>query len=331
MEGREGVGKAVDAKMKDELKTLCGTALFDEPLSRHTSVRIGGPSDALVYPKTIEEVAAVAKFCRANDLPLFLLGAGSNLLIRDKGMRGVVMSLSQGFGRIEILTQEKDEVILSAEAGVGLPRLVDFAAEEGFGGLEVLSGIPGNVGGALVMNAGTQDGDISQTVMSVTFVEPNKKGEAPVKTWDKEDIGYAYRESHFPRGAILLSARFKLTPTSSEKIRGKIQKYREYRLQTQPLNVPSLGSVFKNPVGAGFSRPGAKTAPLHAAKLIEDTGLKDVRVGRARISAKHANWIVNEGGATARDVLALIGLIKDKVKEKFGVTLETEVRVVGEE
>jgi len=311
----------MDENLKQQLQSLCAGALFNEPLSRYTTVRIGGPADSLVYPKTIDEVAAVAKLCRANDLPLLVLGAGSNLLVRDKGIRGVVMSLSQGFGKIEVERQEKDEVIVYAEAGVGLPRLVDYAAEEGFGGLEVLSGIPGNVGGALVMNAGTQDGDISQSVLNVTFLEPHKKGDVPIKTWDKKDIEYSYRESHFPRAAVILSARFSLRPLSSEKIRGKIQKYRDYRLQTQPLNVPSLGSVFKNPAGK----------KLFAAKLIEETGLKDVRVGGARISAKHANWIVNEGGATARDVLALIGLVKDKVKEKFGVNLETEVRVVGEE
>lgn len=307
--------------MKNQLREISGSVLFDEPLSQYTSIRIGGPADALVYPKTIEELTEIVRFARANALPLFVLGAGSNLLVRDKGIRGVVVNLSQGFGRIEIEREDADQVFLYAESGAGLPRLVDFAAEEGLAGLEVLSGIPGNVGGALSMNAGTRDGDVSQTVESVTFLAPAKKEAPSLTTWTKEQIRYGYRESHFPKGAILLSGRFRLSRLSSEIIRGRIQKQRAYRLETQPLNVPNIGSVFKNPAGK----------KLFAAKLVEDTGLKDVRVGGARISPKHANWIVNEGGANARDVLTLIGLVRDKVKEKFGVLLETEVRVVGEE
>ena len=302
--------------MKQELQTICNV-LFGEPLSRYTSIRVGGPADALAYPKTIEELLAIAQWARKNNLPLFVLGAGSNILVRDKGLRGVVVNLSQGFGRVEVEKEEGDVVILYAEAGVGLPRLVDFSAEEGFSGLEGLTGIPGNVGGALVMNAGTPNGEIADAVVSVTFLDP--KG--AIRTWAKEEIRYAYRESHFPRGSILISARLKTSRLASEKIRGKIQQYRASRLETQPLNVPNLGSVFKNPDKKG----------MHAGRLIEEAGLKNIRVGKARISPKHGNWIVNEGGATARDVLALMGLMKDKVKEKFGITLESEVKIVGEE
>ncbi len=313
----------MDEKVKQELKQICETALFEEPMSRYTSVRIGGPAEALLYPKTVDELSAVLKFGRKNGLPVFVLGAGSNLLVRDKGLRGLVVNLSQGFNRIEVEGNDPDGggVILFAEAGVGVPRLVDYAAEEGLSGLEAISGIPGNVGGALFMNAGTKEGDTASAVVSVTFLILDKKGEVKVTTWPKEDIGYAYRESHFPRGAVILSGRFRLTRMASELVRGKIQKHRAYRLETQPLNVPNLGSVFKNP----------DEKKVFAAKLIEDAGLKDVRVGGARVSPKHANWIVNEGGATAKDVLALIGLIRDKVKEKYGVLLDPEVKVVGDE
>lgn len=309
----------IDSKTKQALEEIGVSVFFDEPMARHTSMRVGGPADALVYPKTIDELAQVIQAASKFKQNLFVLGAGSNVLVRDKGVRGVVVNLSQGFGRMEVEGEREGKVIVYAEAGVGMPRLVDFTAEEGLTGLEAVSGIPGNVGGGLVMNAGTHEGDLSQVVESVTFLDKEGK----LITWPKEKIRYAYRESHFPRGTVIISARFGLTRMASELIRGKIQKHRAYRLETQPLNVPNIGSVFKN------YEEGKKK--MFAAKMIEEAGLKDVRVGGARISPKHANWIVNEGGATAKDVLALIGLMKDKVKDKFAVSLETEVRIVGEE
>jgi len=309
----------MDERVKQELSAICSAVRFDEPLARHTSLRIGGPADAFVYPKTIAELESVVTLAKKTQQPLFVMGTGSNLLVRDKGIRGIVVHLAQGFSKMEVEGEQEGKIVLYAEAGVGLPRLVDFAAEEGLTGLEAVSGVPGNVGGGLVMNAGTNEGDISRAVESVAFMDKDGK----LNTWPKDKIRYAYRESHFPRGAIILSARFGLTRQASELIRGKIQKHRAYRLETQPLNVPNIGSVFKN------HEEGRKK--MFAAKLIEEAGLKDVRVGGARISSKHANWIVNEGGATAKDVLALIGLMKDKVKDKFGITMETEVRVVGEE
>ncbi len=300
-------------EMKDQLQKVCGTVLFDEPLAHHTSIRIGGPADVLSYPKTIEEVSSLIQFSRKNHLPVFVLGAGTNILVRDKGIRGVVINLSQGFNQIRL----DSPTTLYVEAGVGLPRLVEFAAEEGLTGIEGLAGIPGNVGGALVMNAGTLEGEIADAVETVTFLTK----EAKLETWTKEKIRFSYRESHFSKGAILLSTRLNLSRMASELIRGRLQKQRDYRLETQPLNVPNLGSVFKN----------IKEKKIFAGRLVEEAGLKDVRVGGARISPKHGNWIINEGGAKAKEVLALIGLVRDKVKEKFGVLLETEVRVVGEE
>jgi UDP-N-acetylmuramate dehydrogenase len=303
--------------MKTELQKLCGTVLFDEPLSKYTTVRIGGPADALVYPKTVEELTFITAFARKNKIPLFVLGAGSNLLVRDLGIRGIVVSLSQGFNQMKV----EEEGVVYVESGVGIPRLVDFTAEEGLTGVEPLAGVPGNVGGALMMNAGTPDGDISDKLVSVVFMDK----EGRLITWKKEQVKFGYRESHFPKGAIVLSCRLALSRMASEKIKGKIQGYRAKRVETQPLNVPNLGSVFKNPP------TNQKAKKLFAGKLIEETGLKDVRVGGARISLKHGNFIVNEGGAKAKDVLALIGLIRDKVKEKYGILLETEVKVVGEE
>lgn len=310
--------------MKDELKQLCGTIYFDEPLSRYTSIRIGGVADILVYPKTIEELSSIVAFSRRQKLPLFILGAGSNLLVRDKGIRGIVVNLSQGFNEIRIEKEEEGFVVLYAETGVGMPRLVDFAAEEGLTGLEPLAGIPGNLGGALFMNAGIPDGTISDAVKSVTFLDASKnikEAQGRIVTWERDRICFSYRESCFPKGAILLSARFEMGRLASELVQGRIQKYKARRVESQPLTVPNLGSVFKNP----------KEKKVFAGKLIEDAGLKDVRVGGARISPKHGNFIVNEGGAKAKDVLILIGMVKDKIKEKYGVSLETEVRIVGEE
>ncbi len=309
--------QAVSDTMKQEIQALCGDVRFEEPLSRYTTIRIGGPADVLAYPRTIEEAQGLILFARRNKLPLFILGAGSNLLVRDKGIRGVVMNLAQGFHGIRIEREEGASVCVTAEAGAGIPRLVDFCAEEGLTGLEPVAGVPGNLGGALMMNAGTPDGEISDVVETVTFLDKD----ARLATWSRDDIRFAYRESHFPRGAVLLSAVLKLSRMASEKVRGRVQDYRSRRVETQPLNVPNLGSVFKNP----------RDKKLFAGKLVEEAGLKDIRVGGARISPKHGNFIVNEGGAKARDVLALIGLVKDKVKEKFGVLLETEVKVVGEE
>jgi UDP-N-acetylmuramate dehydrogenase len=309
-------------EMKAELQKLCGAVLFDEPLARYTTIRVGGPADAIVYPKTIEELSRLALFARHHKLPLFVLGAGSNLLVRDKGIRGIVVSLSQGFGQIRIEEvgagfKPAPTVIVYAEAGVGIPRLVDWTADEGLTGLEPIAGIPGNLGGALAMNAGTPDGEIADAVETVAFIDKDGR----LTTWEKEKIRFGYRESHFPKGAVILSARLKLARMASEIVRGRVQKYRAQRVETQPLNVPNLGSVFKNP----------REKKMFAGKLIEEAGLKDVRVGGARISPKHGNFIVNEGGATAKDVLALIGLARDKVKEKFGLLLEPEVKIVGEE
>ncbi len=322
----------MNEETKEKIRTLCGHVLFDEPMSKYTSIRVGGPADALAYPRTIDEVQKLLAWTKAERLPLTVLGAGSNLLVHDKGIRGVTMNLSQGFNQIRVENETKDAADVYVEAGVGLPRLVEFCAEKGLGGAEVLAGIPGNVGGALIMNAGTKDGDISGILKSVTFVDKDGR----IQTKPKEFFSYAYRESHFPKNSVVLSAVVQLKPLSTEiadSIWVKIQKYRSYRLETQPLNVPSLGSVFRNPQSPQGKSGGKR---VFAGQLIEEAGLKNIRVGGARISPKHANWIVNEGcgsssGTTAKDVLVLIGLVKDKVKEKFGVRLETEVRIVGEE
>lgn len=299
-------------EMKTEMQRELGEVAFDEDLSRYTTSRVGGPADALVYPKGIEELGRCVRFSRQKKMPLFVLGAGSNLLVQDKGIRGLVVNL-RNFSRLALEDSEVRPVVY-AEAGVGIPRLVDFAALHGLSGLEGVAGIPGNVGGGLFMNAGTPTGQMGDRLASATFMAQEGK----LVTWERESLQFGYRTSHFPKGAIIVSARFSLERSTPSQVMETVRQAREQRVKHQPLNLPNLGSVFKNPPGK------------FAGALIEEAGLKGVRVGQARISPKHANFIVNEGGATAKDIRILIGLIRDKVKEKFNVSLEPEVRIVGE-
>jgi UDP-N-acetylmuramate dehydrogenase len=306
----------ISDQVKQQLQqTLSNEVFFNEPLSRLTTMRIGGPADAIVYPVTIEEAQAVLKIAHENKVPLFILGWGSNLLVRDGGMRGIVLNLGRGFQKIEITGTEGNEVKLEVEAGVKIPALLDFLVEHGLSGLEFMAGIPATLGGAIWMNAGTRDGEIGQTIKEVTLV--TKQGN--IKKMERKDCGFSYRSNKFPAGSVILETSLLLKRDDTTAIKSRIEKNKKHRIETQPLNLPNLGSVFKN--------PGKKK---YAGKLIEEAGLKGVRIGQTRISEKHGNFIVNEGDAKARDVIALIGLVKDKVKEKFNVRLETEVRIIGE-
>jgi len=226
-----------------------------------------------------------------------------------------VLNLERTFKDITLIEQTADTVRVQVGAGVKIPKLLDFCVEHALAGLEFMSGIPATVGGALWMNAGTPEGEFGQFVESVHFV--NRKGN--IQSYSHDKCGFSYRHSHFPSGAILTECIVTLKCGDAQQIKEKIRHNKQHRIETQPLNVPNLGSVFKNP------KKG------HAGRYVEEAGLKNVRVGQARISEKHGNFIVNEGKASAADVLALIGLVKDKVKEKFQVSLDTEVHVVGEE
>ncbi|MBI2981883.1 MAG: UDP-N-acetylmuramate dehydrogenase, partial [Deltaproteobacteria bacterium] len=263
--------------MKDELKNICRQIHFDEPMSQHTSIRVGGKADALVYPSSLEEVTSLLTYLRQKKLPHFSLGAGSNLIVRDKGIRGVVLCMAQGFSSLRL----EETTILYVEAGVGLPRLIEFSVEKGLSGVEGLVGIPGNVGGALVMNAGTPDGDIGRSVLSVTFVSPDGK----IVTWGGEKIRFAYRESHFPRGAILLSCRLKLISSTPEAVREKVERLRAKRIETQPLNVPNLGSVFKNPQGNNQARRavGGEATPRRSQGVVEGATQAPTKTYAARL------------------------------------------------
>lgn len=288
--------------------------LFDEPLARYTTVKVGGPADIFFYPNNLEQLKKGIQFCKSYKIPYFIIGNGSNLLIRDGGIRGFVIKLNRCLNNFKF-EEQQDEIFLDVEAGVSLAKVVELSKQQGFSGMESLYGIPGTVGGALIMNAGTREGEIGEKIESVVVIDSS--GE--LKTYQKKQLKFEYRSFKIPRSEVAIQVRLRLTRSTPEKVAEHISFFQKRRHETQPLGEPSMGSVFKNP------------PKKFAAELIEELGLKGIRVGGARVSEKHSNWIVNEGGATAKDVIALIGLIKDKVKEQAAIRLETEVKIVGEE
>jgi len=304
--------KSIKEKLRSELK---GELLFDEPLSRYTTVKIGGPADALFYPLDLDDLSKALAFCKTKDLPYFVIGNGSNLIVRDGGIRGLVIKLTRCLKNFQLEKEEEGQVFLNVEAGYSLPKLVEYSKQQGLSGIESLFGVPGSVGGAIIMNAGTREGEIGESIEELTVMDQGGQ----LKVYPKARLNFEYRDLKIPRTEIAIRILLRLKKSAPEKVAERIEFFQRRRFDTQPLDQPNMGSVFKNPP-KGF-----------AAQMIEELGLKGVRVGGARLSEKHSNWIVNEGGATAKDVLALIGLIRDKVKEVSGIRLETEVKVVGED
>lgn len=280
----------------------------DEPMKNHTSFKIGGIADEFCAASGKEEIAELINYAKEKDIPYFVMGNGSNILVSDKGIRGLVIKISGNFSEYEISGN-----IIRAESGALLSTLAKAAQKAGLSGMEFAGGIPGTLGGAVYMNAGAYGGEMSGIVKSVTYL---KSGE--IKKIDN-GFGFGYRKSIFADlGAVVLEAELELTKGNPEEIKAKMEDYKIRRTEKQPLNLPSAGSVFKRPEGH------------FAGRLIEDAGLKGFRIGGAEVSEKHAGFIVNTGGATADDVLALIKYIQKTVKEKFNVELETEVKIVGD-
>lgn len=308
-------------KMKDHLRSLLkdfrGVALFDEPMSRHTSFRIGGPADALVFPGDESELARIIRIARTKRIPLFMLGGGTNLLVGDKGVRGIVISLSSrlagdSFRRIVRTREEPNGVFLYAGAGVALARLLKYTVQNGLTGVEFTAGIPGSLGGAIVMNAGSYGKEIGELLESVRIVDRNGNLlDLPAK-----EIGFRYRSAHIP-GVAVVGAALKVQQGDSKMIERTIEENLLRKKKTQPAGRPNAGSIFKNPEG------------MKAWELIDSVGMRGVSIGKASVSGSHTNFIVNNGGARARDILSLIRLIGSKVEKETGVTLELEVRIVG--
>ncbi|VAX14726.1 UDP-N-acetylenolpyruvoylglucosamine reductase [hydrothermal vent metagenome] len=286
------------------------TILRNEPLWNKTTFRIGGLADRLIYPETNVELAK----CLEADKTPTVLGGGANMLISDSGIRGDVISLERGFREVSIKNTGGGEVVVTAQAGVRLSRLCAALMSKSVAGLEFATGIPGLIGGALIMNAGTGGSEMKDIVESVTVMT----GGGVEKTIQADECGFGYRSSDFPQGCVITEAVLKLREGDADDIKKKIRRIQAERKQRQPLQYPSAGSVFKNPVGD------------FAGRLIEKAGMKQASVGDAQVSAKHANFIINMNKAKAANVLKLMRIIENKVHEKFGVTLEREIRLVGD-
>lgn len=301
------MGRLRTKNLKIIFKGIAGEVRWNESLSRHTTLKIGGPAEVLFFPRTREALSEVVLRARNHRIPVFVLG-GSNILVRDGGIRGVTLKL-KGFQKLTA-----DARKIQAGGGVLLSRLSRFALEKGLGGVEFAQGIPGTVGGAVTMNAGTSEGDMAGILASVQIMDPG----GHIRHLERRELKFGYRWSHLPRG-VIIEAEFKLCLRSRAEIRRRVKKFMIRRKETQPLTWPNAGSIFKNPEGD------------YAAKLIERLDLKGLRVGEAQVSDEHANFIVNRGGATAKDVLRLIRRIGRQVEDRTGITLELELRVVGNE
>ena len=285
--------------------------LLEEPMAKHTSFRIGGPADVLAQPGNEAELAELLKRAAHHAVPVTLVGNGSNLLVRDKGIRGLVIKLSNLFSSITVAGN-----VLTFGSGISLAMASKKAASLSLSGLEFAVGIPGTIGGAVYMNAGAYDGEMAKVVTSVQVMD--RQGQSSQLKADELD--FAYRHTALQNsGLIVTSVTVSLQPGEAESIKAKMDDFSQRRIAKQPLELPSAGSMFKRPVG------------YFAGTLIEQTGLKGYTVGGAQVSTKHAGFVVNVGGATAKDVLQLIRDVQDRVLAAQGVQLEPEVLVLGEE
>ena len=291
-------------------KAFPGQFQIHAPMAQYTTFRVGGPADILVSPNSQEEVCTLLATIQAEQVPCTILGNGSNVLVLDKGIRGVVLKLGNALNGLVI-----EGTRIRVEAGVLLSRLATAAADAGLTGLEFASGIPGSLGGAILMNAGAYGGEIGNLVRTVTVVDP--KGQ--VRNLNREQMNFRYRHSVvMETGDIILSATLELAPDAPETIHERIRDLTQKRITKQPLNFPSAGSTFKRPPG------------YFAAALIDQAGLRGYRVGDAQVSEKHTGFVVNRGHATASEILQLMDDVKTRVHAMSGVWLEPEVRILGE-
>ncbi|OGP74555.1 MAG: UDP-N-acetylenolpyruvoylglucosamine reductase [Deltaproteobacteria bacterium RBG_16_50_11] len=294
---------------KGALGLIKGKVLLDAPMRQYTSMKVGGPADSLFFPMDVKELKKVVQSARRRGVPLLLLGKGTNLIVRDKGIRGWVVSLTRGLKRMKT-----EGETVEADAGLPLQRLVQFSLQKGWTGLEPFFGIPGTVGGGLAMNAGAWGAELKDILLSITFMK--ETGEVVER--HRSNLKFSYRSLDLPPNWIILKGRFQLAQGKKEDVLDRVKSYSEMRKRTQPLDALSAGSVFKNP-GEG-----------PAGKWIEGVGLKGFRMGQAMVSDRHANFILNLGKAKAEEVIHLMEFVERKVFEEKGISLEREVRVVGE-
>ena len=297
--------KNIINKINSKTSSLC---LIDEPLKKHTTYGIGGPAELMIFPKNKQDLINAIKIINESKMQLTILGSGSNVLISDNGIKGAVISLKNTLKNIEV-----NGTNLYAECGAMLGKMVKLAVKNNLIGLENLNGVPGTLGGALIMNAGAWGGEISENLVSVELISSKNE----LKKLLKEEINFSYRKSSFDKDDILLSADFNLRKAKEDIINENFVKAQAGRKDSQPLNKRSAGSLFKNPKDNS------------AGKLIDEAGLKGYSIGDAKISDKHANFFINNGKASSDDMLNLIKKAHNTVKEQFSIKLELEVKLMG--
>ena len=301
----------MEQKFQEQLQQIITHGAFfeNEPMSRHTTFGIGGPADIFVDVSSADEIRQICQLTRSLEVPFFIVGNGSNLLVSDEGIRGVVIHLGKSFSEVE-----RDGEIIKAQAGASLGKIARVALDASLTGFEFAAGIPGSFGGAVSMNAGAYGGEMKDILVDVDLLTP--QGE--IITLKAEDMDLSYRHSIvFDKDYIVLGARIRLQPGQEQEIREKMDQLARARKEKQPLEYPSAGSTFKRPTG------------YFAGKLIQDAGLKGYTVGGAMVSEKHAGFVINHGGATAQEVRFLIRQVQKKIQDKFGVHMEPEVRFLG--
>ena len=305
------MGEFMKINFKDIEKHIDGSKIrYNEPMKKHTTLKVGGNSDVLVWPENIHDVTSVLKFAKENDIPVTVIGNGSKLLVKDGGIRGIVIKFGSKFSSVEINGE-----YITVFAGMTLPRLALLAKDNSLSGLEFASGIPGNVGGAVYMNAGAYGSEMANVVEQVTYLDDQFN----IQTKSNEECKFSYRNSIFRTNSnVILSTKLKLSNADKTEIEIKMKQNQESRREKQPLEYPNAGSTLKRPEG------------YFVGKLIDDLGLKGYSIGGAQISTKHSGFIVNKGNATAKDVLDLIEYIKQKVFEANNIKLEEEIIILGE-
>lgn len=282
----------------------------EEPMKDHTTFKVGGPADYFISPKNSGQIQAVMQLCKQEAMPFYLLGNGSNLLVGDKGFRGVIIHIGKDFSDIRI-----EGTTITVQAGALLSKTAHEAYQSGLRGMEFAAGIPGSIGGAVVMNAGAYGGEMKDIITSIQVID----GSGTILTLEKEKLDMGYRSSVVSKkGYIVLEMCIELEHGDKESIKSRMDELREKRTTKQPLEYPSAGSTFKRPEG------------YFAGKLIEDAGLRGFQVGGAKVSDKHCGFVINAGDATAADIVSLMEQVKEKVYDKFQVVLEPEVKRLGE-
>jgi UDP-N-acetylmuramate dehydrogenase len=307
----------LNSHARDLARFWKGTILWDCPMSQFSTLKVGGPAEALIPASNTGELKRLIRWLKKNEIRWWIVGRGSNILVPDSGLAGVIIVLQGEFSSIEKLTDpphesEEEKVLIRAGGGCLLPKLVRYCTLQSLSGLEFAVGIPGSIGGAVVMNAGAWGSEIGSLVDEVLLMDSN----GDIFSEQGINLGFLYRRWSMPQNMILLSATFSLTPGSKDEITAACKKYQKLRRKNQPVAEPSAGSFFKNPPEDS------------AGRLIEKAGLKGFSIGGARISEKHANFIVNTGKASATDILNLMQVVQQEVYNQFGIKLEPEVHIL---